>query len=84
MTMRTNPSTISLQRSALRSFDRIPQRRAKARGGRRTFLSRILALFRLWQERARTRRQLRELNERELSDIGLTGAQSEAAKPFWR
>jgi presqualene diphosphate synthase len=64
--MRTNPSTISLQRSALRSFDRIPQRRAKARGGRRTFLSRILALFRLWQERARTRRQLRELNEREL------------------
>jgi uncharacterized protein YjiS (DUF1127 family) len=84
--MRTNPSTTLLTRSALTSFDRMPQRRAEAHRGRRTSLDRILALFRLWQERARTRRELRELDERALSDIGLTrrDARWEAAKPFWR
>jgi uncharacterized protein YjiS (DUF1127 family) len=37
-------------------------------------------------ERQHSRRQLRELNERALQDLGLTrlDAEAEAQKPFWR
>ena len=40
----------------------------------------------LWLERARQRRQLRELSDHMLRDIGLTRADAwaEAEKPFWR
>ncbi len=40
----------------------------------------------LWYERARQRRQLAELTDHQLRDIGVTyaKAQAEAAKPFWR
>jgi uncharacterized protein YjiS (DUF1127 family) len=39
-----------------------------------------------WRERTRTRRQLLELDDRLLRDIGIdrVQAQSEAEKPFWR
>jgi uncharacterized protein YjiS (DUF1127 family) len=38
-----------------------------------------------WQERARQRRQLSELDDRMLDDIGVTRADvdREMAKPFW-
>jgi uncharacterized protein YjiS (DUF1127 family) len=40
----------------------------------------------MWLERARQRRQLRELNDHMLRDIGLTRADAwaESDKPFWR
>ncbi|MGH6912665.1 MAG: DUF1127 domain-containing protein [Geminicoccales bacterium] len=39
-----------------------------------------------WRERARTRRQLLAMDDRLLSDIGITRAEAhhEAEKPFWR
>ena len=39
-----------------------------------------------WLERARQRRQLRELSDHMLRDIGLTRADAwaESEKPFWR
>ena len=39
-----------------------------------------------WMERARTRRQLRELDDRILEDIGMTRDQAaaESAKYFWQ
>jgi uncharacterized protein YjiS (DUF1127 family) len=40
----------------------------------------------LWQERARQRHHLRELDDRMLRDLGLSRAdiEREATKPFWR
>jgi uncharacterized protein YjiS (DUF1127 family) len=40
----------------------------------------------LWLHRGRSRRILATLDDRELSDVGLTRAQArrESAKPFWR
>ena len=40
----------------------------------------------VWLERARQRRQLRELSDHMLRDIGLTRADvwAESEKPFWR
>ena len=40
----------------------------------------------IWLERARQRRQLRELSDHMLRDIGLTRADAwaESEKPFWR
>jgi uncharacterized protein YjiS (DUF1127 family) len=40
----------------------------------------------IWLERARQRRQLRELSDHMLRDIGLTRADAwaECEKPFWR
>ena len=39
-----------------------------------------------WQERARSRAALRNLDERMLKDLGLTSydVEREASKPFWR
>jgi uncharacterized protein YjiS (DUF1127 family) len=50
------------------------------------YLHVIMTMSRRWRHRARTRRQLRELDGRLLADIGLTGAQCrvECAKWFWR
>jgi uncharacterized protein YjiS (DUF1127 family) len=46
----------------------------------------LLRLLLDWQERARQRRRLREMDDRLLRDIGLTRAdvELEAAKPCWR
>ena len=40
----------------------------------------------IWLERARQRRQLRELSDHMLRDIGVTSADAwaESEKPFWR
>lgn len=39
-----------------------------------------------WQARVESRRQLAELDDRMLADIGVTAdeARAEAAKPFWK
>lgn len=44
------------------------------------------ALLRAWYQRAHQRRQLAQLDDRALEDIGVSRAQAEAeaAKPFWQ
>ncbi|WP_108880831.1 DUF1127 domain-containing protein [Anderseniella sp. Alg231-50] len=39
-----------------------------------------------WHERAKQRRQLSELNDRQLADIGVSriDASNESSKPFWQ
>lgn len=46
----------------------------------------LLATLHLWQRRQRSRRELRELDEHVLRDIGISRslAQYEGGKPFWR
>ncbi len=46
----------------------------------------ILQTLLVWQERARQRRQLASLDDRLLSDMGVSRAEAEheAAIPFWR
>lgn len=48
-------------------------------------LSRPLAMLRRWRQTARERRQLEEMDDRMLRDIGLAreDARREAARPFW-
>jgi uncharacterized protein YjiS (DUF1127 family) len=48
-------------------------------------IRRIVAAIRLWRERARSRQQLRELNDRMLRDIGLRREEVgyQFPKPFW-
>ncbi len=50
------------------------------------FLSSMFCTLLVWQERARQRHQLAQLDARLLKDIGLARAEAEAetAKPFWR
>ena len=45
----------------------------------------LFALLETWYQRARQRRQLAQLSDCQLSDIGIdrTDALAEAAKPFW-
>lgn len=47
---------------------------------------RVIAALLLWNQRARTRRQLAQLDDRQLSDIGISTAErtEEVGKPFWR
>lgn len=47
---------------------------------------RILAALLRWRERARQRRQLLEMSDHMLRDIGITraDARAEAERPFWR
>ncbi|MFL9813729.1 DUF1127 domain-containing protein [Stutzerimonas sp. VN223-3] len=49
-------------------------------------LRRLLQLLRLWQQRARTRRQLAALDDRQLADVGISRSDrmDELSKPFWR
>ena len=46
----------------------------------------VVATLRAWRQRLRERDQLARLDDRMLSDIGLTRADAEylASKPFWR
>ena len=46
----------------------------------------VLAFVRVWRERRRTRRQLAEMSDRELLDIGICRSEIafEIGKPFWR
>lgn len=47
---------------------------------------RLSALLKVWYQRAHQRRQLAQLDDRELEDIGVSRvrAEAEAAKPFWQ
>jgi uncharacterized protein YjiS (DUF1127 family) len=49
-------------------------------------LHELLATLSLWRRRARERRQLAHLSERDLRDIGVSPATlyAELRKPFWR
>ena len=49
-------------------------------------VTRILDVAIAWLDRARQRRQLAELDDRLLRDIGVSRGdiEAEAAKPFWR
>ena len=62
------------------AWRRFVGRRMAAAGGR------AAEIVLLWMERARQRRELAELSDRMLRDIGLTrtDAWAEADKPFWR
>lgn len=44
------------------------------------------SLFALWRDRAKKRRQLAEMRDGDLKDIGLTrlDAAKEVCKPFWK
>lgn len=52
----------------------------------RCLLLRWLSTLDLWEQRRRSRRQLRQLSDALLSDIGVDRerARQEADKPFWR
>lgn len=52
----------------------------------RTVLQRVATTLSLWAERARSRKELEELSDHSLRDIGLTRADvwREATKPWWR
>ncbi|MCY1284710.1 hypothetical protein D3C76_826020 [compost metagenome] len=49
-------------------------------------LNRLFRLFALWRQNIRTRRQLAELDERLLSDVGISPSEriAEISRPFWR
>ena len=53
---------------------------------RRQFAAPPSVMVKVWFQRARQRRQLAQLTDRELRDIGVTRveAQAEAAKAFWQ
>ena len=50
------------------------------------FFAQISETLHVWHERRHQRRQLAELTERELHDVGLSWSDVvfEAEKPFWR
>ena len=64
----------------------LPGADGRARPGRPSWLSSLLATLRLWRRRSRERAQLASFSLRELHDIGLSNADAmqEAGKPFWR
>lgn len=49
-------------------------------------LQKLVACISLWRCRARTRKQLLQLEDRQLRDIGIerSNAVEEARKPFWQ
>ncbi len=89
---------LAVRASSLRAFDPVAQyglpRWASPGVSRRadtwhiaapTGIRRIVAAIRLWRGRARSRQQLRELNDHLLKDIGLRREDIgyEFPKPFW-
>jgi uncharacterized protein YjiS (DUF1127 family) len=58
----------------------------RAPGSRFGGFGNIVAVVARWSERAAQRRRLRQLDDRLLSDMGLTHADvgREVSKPFWR
>lgn len=55
-------------------------------GDRQGILTTLFDRLLVWQDRARGRRMLRELDEHMLHDIGIdrSVAEQEASTPFWR
>jgi uncharacterized protein YjiS (DUF1127 family) len=73
----------------VRAATRRPRRGGARHAKPSTAFRRIIGLLRLWRERMRSRRQLRnlcELDDHVLQDIGWDRAalRFEAEKPFWR
>ena len=69
--------------------DKIHDRQWQSRSRHGSALAAIevmLAFVRVWRERRRTRRQLADMSERELRDIGIyrSDIAYETGKPFWR
>ena len=62
----------------------VPHLAVRPRG--RRWIRRAVDVVLTWHERARERRQLMELSDHMLRDIGISRAQAygEAYKPFWR
>ncbi|MGE0223548.1 MAG: DUF1127 domain-containing protein [Acetobacteraceae bacterium] len=58
----------------------------EARPGGHRIVHRVLGQVSTWAERARSRRILREMDDRMLSDFAVTPSEVwlEARKPFWR
>jgi uncharacterized protein YjiS (DUF1127 family) len=86
MNMKANLSAIPAKRSTASLVEHVPRRGDAAFVEPLPSLSRVFSLLLLWQERVHTRRQLRELDEHALHDIGLSRGEAltEAEKPFWR
>ena len=84
--MKANLSTLPAKRPTATLVEHLPRRGDTALVGPIASLGPILSLLLLWQERVRTRRELRELDDHNLRDIGLSRGEAlyEAAKPFWR
>jgi uncharacterized protein YjiS (DUF1127 family) len=61
-------------------------RQPAVRSGRRSRIGRVVDAALVWQQRARERRQLMQLSDHMLRDIGISRATAagEAEKPFWR
>ncbi|WP_460132432.1 DUF1127 domain-containing protein [Pseudomonas sp. S1_E04] len=51
-----------------------------------SYLRRLASIFARWVRHAHERRQLAQLNARELSDLGISPGDrmAELSKPFWR
>jgi uncharacterized protein YjiS (DUF1127 family) len=67
-------------------FPHFESERYASRYPGKTFWQHVAGTVRLWDERSRQRRQLAELTDDQLYDIGVTyaEAQAEAAKRFWQ
>ncbi|MCC2663855.1 MAG: hypothetical protein K0S35_1777 [Geminicoccaceae bacterium] len=79
------PALTSPVRAMLsRPFNRV--RQSTVRPGERGWLVRAADALLEWQQRARERRQLTQLSDHMLRDIGISRATAggEAEKPFWR
>jgi uncharacterized protein YjiS (DUF1127 family) len=65
--------------------ERVPRRAEMKHFPLLSVIRRIVAAIRLWRRRARSRQQLRELDDRLLKDIGLRREDVgyEFPKPFW-
>ena len=59
---------------------------SRMRNAAQEFLTALFDLFAAWSERARQIRDLQQMSDRELKDIGLSRAdvEREASIPFWR
>jgi uncharacterized protein YjiS (DUF1127 family) len=77
--------TSAVQAMPSRPYYGVLPRPAEGRNGRR-WLTRAREVVLTWHARGRQRRQLMELNDHGLRDIGITRADalSETLKPFWR
>lgn len=58
----------------------------EARHKNRRSVAGVAATLQLWREKSRQRRALRDLDEHQLADVGITrwDAEREARKWFWR